>query len=71
MTSLGTGSNNIKKKRNRKKKNRENKLTTEEICQMPTEDLYNYIENKNNQNPADGVKTNITKIPGIKTKKKV
>jgi hypothetical protein len=35
-----------KKKRNRKKKNKESKLTAEEIHKMPTEDLYNYIENK-------------------------
>jgi hypothetical protein len=35
-----------KKKRNRKRKNKEGKLTAEEMCQMPTDDLCNYIENK-------------------------
>lgn len=35
-----------KKKRNRKKKNKEGKFTAEEIYNMPTEGLYNYIENK-------------------------
>lgn len=35
-----------KKKRNRKRKNREGKLTAEEIHSMPTDNLCNYIENK-------------------------
>ncbi len=35
-----------KKKRNRKRKNKEGKLTAEEMYQMPTDDLCNYIENK-------------------------
>ncbi len=39
-----------KKKRNRKRKNKEGKLTAEEIHSMPTDDLCNYIENKANQN---------------------
>lgn len=39
-----------KKKRNRKRKKQDGKLTAEEIHNMPTEDLYNYIENKGNQN---------------------
>ena len=37
-----------KKKRNRKRKNKEGKLTAEEIHSMPTDDLCNYIENKAN-----------------------
>jgi hypothetical protein len=39
-----------KKKRNRKRKKQDGKLTAEEIHNMPTEDLCNYIENKANQN---------------------
>ena len=41
-----------KKKRNRKKKNKDGsgKLTAEEIHKMPTEDLCEYIENKENEN---------------------
>ena len=39
----------FKKKRNRKRKNKEGKLTAEEIHSMPTDDLCNYIENKANQ----------------------
>jgi hypothetical protein len=39
-----------KKKRNRKRKKQEGKFTTEEIHSMPTDDLCNYIENKDNQN---------------------
>ncbi len=35
-----------KKKRNRKRKNKESKLTMEEINSMPIDDLCNYIENK-------------------------
>jgi hypothetical protein len=35
-----------KKKRNRKRKNKESKLTDEQIHNMPLEDLCNYIENK-------------------------
>ena len=41
---IGTG----KKKRNRKRKKQEGKLTAEEIHSMPTDDLCNYIENKAN-----------------------
>lgn len=44
-----------KKKRNRKRKNKEGKLTAEEIHSMPTDDLCNYIENKANQNAEGGV----------------
>jgi hypothetical protein len=39
-----------KKKRNRKRKNKEGKLTAEEMNSMPIDDLCNYIENKANQN---------------------
>ena len=46
---LASGSAGNKKKRNRKRKNKEGKLTAEEIHNMPTEDLCNYIENKANQ----------------------
>jgi hypothetical protein len=46
MSNGGLGN---KKKRNRKRKNKEGKLTAEEIHNMPTEDLCNYIENKPNQ----------------------
>lgn len=49
-----------KKKRNRKRKNKEGKLTAEEIHSMPTDDLCNYIENKANQN--DPAASNLGKI---------
>lgn len=47
MAPMSAGMNS-KKKRNRKRKNKEGKLTTEEIYSMATDDLCNYIENKAN-----------------------
>ncbi len=54
-----------KKKRNRKRKNKEGKLTAEEIHSMPTDDLCNYIENKANQNdPNATAKVSLNGVPG-------
>ena len=45
-----------KKKRNRKKKNKDGtaRLSNDEVCSMPTEDLCQYIQNGNLQDPNGG-----------------
>ena len=68
MMMMGGMTTASKKKRNRKRKNKEGKLTAEEIHSMPTDDLCNYIENKANaQNegmPTNRMSSN-SKSPGI------
>jgi hypothetical protein len=67
---MASGSAGNKKKRNRKRKNKEGKLTAEEIHNMPTEDLCNYIENKPNQGEPGPFIGQISSALGQKLKKR-
>lgn len=55
-----------KKKRNRKRKNKESKLTDEQIHSMATDDLCNYIENKASQNEGGSQNRSGSRSSGLK-----
>ena len=59
-----------KKKRNRKRKNKESKLTMEEINSMPIDDLCNYIENKAQNEAVNNANKLAQALAGQKIKKK-